>query len=848
MIKRLYVFVLFSLIATDYNVFALYSIIEHPNNGEVVEERSMLNLDKCLNLISEGEYDLAIENLLLHKRKEEKSSKFTSKNYAKVMVALIEAHIFNKDIVNTRRIIDELNSKVDFGLLTNEYLFKIYYAESLINLHLKNWDRSIEFSKKALSYDEGEDIFNKVSILSNLIDAYLGKDDMLQQKIYVSEVIEIFKSNEDLLLSARGESIFISAVSILAYLYESIDKCELAIDILEKEITRPFKEENKFDIFNTLANIYITEGKTEKAIELLENINFADNNIDETLIESYYILNDSKLIDLLRRYTQKCYNEALDIYSLFSIEENDEYWWNVSSSLMIYNNLAATRYGFMVEDAYNNMLFIKNLKISSTLAIMNAIKLANDTILNDTYNKVKLLRDKIMYNVKDRDSIDEWRTEINNCERVLFNKIPSLKKNIYSYISTWKEVRESLGEEDLAIEFSIIPELDSALFFRDIKWNIGAMILSREYDIPKIELLVSEKDFNDLIAERGNPLSINDLYNKCDSNSIYFMIWEKLEPYMLGKKNIYFSPIGDLNSINHNAILDKDGEMFGNKYNLVRVSSTSMIAEAKRTHFAYETASVYGGITFDESIAEMKSAAQPYQDFIKGEFIAQRSQSDRGKWDYLQGTKVEAEDIFQLLSQNGIESTLYMGNEGNEESFKYMNAKSPSILHIATHGFFAENTSQLYSNMFMPTLGNYSDREDYKSHTGLLLAGANNIWTGKVDYVDTEDGILTADEISRLDLSGTSLVVLSACETAKGQIDDIEGVYGLQRAFKEAGVKSIIMSLWKVDDDATQTFMKSLYSYILNGAEPRNAMQNAMRDLKNIYPDPYYWASFVMLD
>ena len=131
---------------------------------------------------------------------------------------------------------------------------------------------------------------------------------------------------------------------------------------------------------------------------------------------------------------------------------------------------------------------------------------------------------------------------------------------------------------------------------------------------------------------------------------------------------------------------------------------------------------------------------------------------------------------------------------------------------------------------------------------GLMLAGGNNIWQGKFNLTNVEDGILTADEISRLDLSNTKLVVLSACETARGKIDPVDGVYGLQRAFKLAGVQTIVMSLWKVQDDATAMLMTQFYKYLTDGVERHQALWNAMMDVRKKYKDPYYWAGFVMLD
>jgi CHAT domain-containing protein len=252
---------------------------------------------------------------------------------------------------------------------------------------------------------------------------------------------------------------------------------------------------------------------------------------------------------------------------------------------------------------------------------------------------------------------------------------------------------------------------------------------------------------------------------------------------------------------------------------------------------------------YDLTVADMQEAAKRYSHLSDDHFLlAMRSEDERGHWNYLPGTKTESQNIFSLLTSNNISSTLLQEKEANEESFKSLSGHSPQIIHLSTHGFFLDTTDKVKKNPFMNNIGSYSEKEDKLIRTGVLLAGANNVWCGKNQVVGIEDGILTADEISRLDLSGTKLVVLSACETAKGQVDEIDGVLGLQRGLKKAGVGSILMSLWKVSDVVTSILMTQFYENIGKGQNSRESLKNAAQKVKEQYPDPYYWASFVMLD
>jgi CHAT domain-containing protein len=165
---------------------------------------------------------------------------------------------------------------------------------------------------------------------------------------------------------------------------------------------------------------------------------------------------------------------------------------------------------------------------------------------------------------------------------------------------------------------------------------------------------------------------------------------------------------------------------------------------------------------------------------------------------------------------------------------------------LATHGYFFPN----------PT-GGKKGKSGYASvqhpllRSGLILAGANRAWSGEEIPDGEEDGILTAYEIADMDLSNTELVVLSACETGLGDVDGSEGVFGLQRAFKTAGVKYILMSLWNVKDQKTYEFMTAFYELRNKGKDIPAAYQEAQAKMRAKYALPFAprnWAGFVLLN
>jgi CHAT domain-containing protein len=199
-------------------------------------------------------------------------------------------------------------------------------------------------------------------------------------------------------------------------------------------------------------------------------------------------------------------------------------------------------------------------------------------------------------------------------------------------------------------------------------------------------------------------------------------------------------------------------------------------------------------------------------------------------FDRLPGTAVEAHAIAGLLKG----STVLTGDAATETAIKSVAA--PRVLHIATHGFFLAD-----QDLSAATTGRVAGLEDPMLRSGLVFAGAN------VGRSGTDDGVLTAFEAAGLILSGTQLVVLSACETGVGEVMNGEGVFGLRRAFMVAGTETLVMSLWQVEDTATQQLMTEFYRRLSNGQGRAEALRQAslilMRDPSRRHP--FFWGSFI---
>jgi CHAT domain-containing protein len=351
--------------------------------------------------------------------------------------------------------------------------------------------------------------------------------------------------------------------------------------------------------------------------------------------------------------------------------------------------------------------------------------------------------------------------------------------------------------------------------------------------------------------------------SQCKGEELYELVWSKVEKEIKGCRAIYYSPAGILNAVSLQAI--SNGKSYlGEKYTMHLVSSIGSVPQIKaETAEIGAKAVVYGGIQYDVEESMMIQESRSYMPTNTLTWDTSFGETRRG-WKYLPGTDKEAKSISSMFTNHNIDVKLISGTSAHEESFKALSGKHNNILHIGTHGFTWTDSVAKKQDFFaqrVQLMGQeqyYDTSIDPLNRCGLLFAGANIALQGNSKNLPegVQDGILTAKEISLMDLRDANLVVLSACETAKGDITS-EGVFGLQRAFKMAGVQTIIMSLWKVNDQATQILMTEFYNnWIGKKQSKREAFRNAQNSVRYAkdkdgdykYNKPIYWAGFIMLD
>ena len=409
-------------------------------------------------------------------------------------------------------------------------------------------------------------------------------------------------------------------------------------------------------------------------------------------------------------------------------------------------------------------------------------------------------------------------------------------KNELSRLSiSWKNIQQHLSDDDIAIEFFVTPN-DS------VSDTYHALIINKDCDYPNMITLYNESDFENIKQKSEKP--IIDLLGE--------LIWKPIIKQYGEIKNYYFSSEGIINILPiEYSKLDGIGEIM-DYYNLYRLSSTKELVFQKKKNLM-NNAVLYGGLDYNVMTSEANN------DIEEKRHSLLRSINARGGFEPLYSTKEEVKEIANILEEKEIPTTLYTGDGGTEKSFKSLSDKSINMLHLSTHGMYVppNNISQKKKENnfdFLEIIQNYNDpvKEDVMmTHSFLVMSGGNEQIQRKTMGSVENDGILTASEISNVGLGQVDLVVLSACETGLGYIDS-GGVYGLQRGFKKAGVNTILMSLDKVDDEATKILMVEFYRNLMGGKTKLKSLKDAQKYLRQVYngryDKPEYWASFIMLD
>ncbi|MCQ2973816.1 MAG: CHAT domain-containing protein [Bacteroidales bacterium] len=682
----------------------------------------------------------------------------------------------------------------------------IDYATSLINLgcrygDLKNYNKAIEYLQecyeiyKIILETKSNDYANCLYKLG----FYNSKNNNRRKSIhYYKKSSKLYKKNQ-----GKENAVYLKTIGGLA-LVSNINK---RIKILKNVIDLSSKIYNtnnsQFQSYNfNLGKAYFQKKQYSMSVDYLS-----------TALD----INNKRLSD----------NFA------FMSSDMKEHYWNINQEEYPYIRklvFQIPKNTKVLCSAYDGELINKGVLMTSELQIEKIIKNSSDSLLIKQYEEInKLKRLFSLYNAEEENKHSKERDSLRDVLEKLERNL-SINCREYGDITRplkirWHEVKDSLKDNEVAIEFIKEPLLKSKT---DTIASYGALILSKAMPYPVFVSLFREDQFNKIF---------NDLhyFSKLNDTILYSMIWRPIEKYLKPNNKIYFAPVGVLTQTPIEFAFLDSTKTISDIYDIYRVSSTRNIAMGKK-HIDLTDAIVYGGINYDTDTTIMKNNKKNYNYENQYKYRANFILYDSVYVNYLSSSEIEANNIANILDSSNISYIKLCNNNASEESFKALNGNSKNIIHIATHGFY------------LPTNSKINNNEDALLFSGLLFSGCNNILQKKTIPEGVEDGILLSKEISQLDLSKTDLVVLSACKTGVG-VTDYEGVFGLQRGFIKAGVNTLIMSLWDVDDYATLLLMTEFYKQLSQGKNKHDAFIQAVRYLHN-YPDsrPEYWSAFIMLD
>lgn len=800
---------------------------------------------------------------------------------------LLKAVIYNK--TNTygplsRRLIKPYNALGQMFLIRGEYTeaeenirkslsitrkvfgdTTLFYADnlsSLVNLYLSlgNYKEGIinaieiyELRKKKLRSDH-------ILIAESLSDIGLLRfqlgDSLDNVQNYFNDAKNIIASNFD-----DKHPLYAEALKNLAYIYIEKNELDTALVLLDKaddiwsdilgsrNISSGEVARLKGDIYSYKERFSKAKSEYERASKFFKKI-FSEEHPDylktqSKLAQSYFIDGEiSKVQKILETTTLAYLNYTKLYFPTLSEEEKSKFWSKIKSDFEFYNTIAVSykdQKEKYISDMYDFALATKGLLLSSSIKTRNTILNSGDSTLIKEFekwiSKKEYLTNTLAQSAESLETNDinvkSLKEEIDLLEKSLSQKSEAFSSTYESEFVVWKDVKNELRDNEAAVEIVRYRTFDTG--FNKNKITYAALIVTNETRRnPKLIVLENGNDMEDRHFKRLR----NSIKFKVRDENSYEIYWQRIKEAIGEKSIIYLSPDGIYNQINIESLAKGGGGYVIDETNIRVVSSTKALVESRsrdskkskiRKSGDQMVAMLFGNpkyynsdTSFDEAIIENPTRA------LTTSRVPQ-----------LPGTEKEVDLVSDLLENEGWDVRKYLGVEATEDVIKQVN--DVTLLHIATHGFFDDKPRSKKKQFGL------FDDDNPLERSGLLTQGGGEVLLAATDNYNILNGVLTAYEAMNLNFDKTELVVLSACETGRGEIEQGEGVFGLQRSFLVAGADALVMSLFQVSDEVTQKLMVEFYKYWLAGRSKREAFNAAQLTIRNEYPDPIYWGAFLMI-
>ncbi|GAA5040074.1 hypothetical protein GCM10011506_40190 [Marivirga lumbricoides] len=719
-----------------------------------------------------------------------------------------------------------------------------------LNTALGDYNKAEEFYTQAITILENQFGRSHVDVASAISSLALVK--FYNNSASAAKIEEMLFEAKDIIGKrfTTKSPLYADLLKNMATFFISQDKLEDAFSFLEqseniwKDKAGRRNNIKAADIHILRGDIFYKQkkyGDAEKQYKTSQKLNekFFNNKHPEyvkatsRLSKVYYMDGNKRKAKATIEEVIKNYDTFIEEYfPALSEREKTKYWNTIKDDYDFYNTMALTlheSYPEMIEQVYNHALKTKGLLLSNSIKMRQRILNTTDSVLRERYfewidKKEQLVKAISMSEGQLQEagiSLSNLAKDVESIEKELSKKSQVFSQSFEKQTYTWNQVKSTLQPNEAAIEMVRFRHFNH--FLTD---SVVYMVLILRNDKKSTPSFVVLENGKDLESKYFNYYR-NSIKYKIKDQYSYRNYWEPIEKVIGRNTTVYFSPDGVYNQINLETIPIEDNKYLIDQSNIILVSNTKDLFINKVSTKQYQeekTALLFGDPKF------YLASKSDYKD----EFRSGTTQIND-----LPGTKKEILALTKLLKDNGWTTNDYLDLNASEVTIKDIN--SPKVFHIATHGFFDESEA--------PEMEEY--KQDLSKNpllkSGLMLKGAGDLLVKTKYNFNIEPGILTAYEAMNLNLDKTDLVVLSACETGVGEIHEGEGVYGLQRSFLVAGAKTLIMSLFKVSDEATEKLMVLFYTKWLETGNKRQAFIDAKKEIRNEYKDPIYWGAFVMM-
>lgn len=444
--------------------------------------------------------------------------------------------------------------------------------------------------------------------------------------------------------------------------------------------------------------------------------------------------------------------------------------------------------------AYECLLLTKGLLLATEKSTETIIR-ENGTdeevaSITTLYQLKSHLADLLANHKSDPKDVLNTYAQIKTIDINLANACSQYGNNTFFASIGYEQVRNNLKEGEVLLDFADFKPKSKPRQY--ICYEIR-----RNHKHPSVHYICNGAELDSLLTLENHRWG--NLYSGEAGREMASMIAVPLRQIINDAKRVYYVPSGIFHKLAIEAI-PLGGNRLGDHYSFYRLSSARELA-ADNAMRPSNSVQLYGGLTYGDDIKPLTRSLQ------------------------------EVTDISNMLNGVMVQHTL-VADKGTKESFMQLDCNAPNIIHLSTHGFYYSPAD----HNLPVSLQGYNDA---MSLSGLVMSGGS---------LSSRLGLLTADEVAQCNLSNTVIACLASCHSGQGEVTS-EGIYGLQRAFKKAGVKTVIMNLWEASDVATQCFMTNFYLDLINGSKDRHkAFQYARDEVRRTYSSPFYWAGFVMVD